>query len=77
MGEIVIQINGGMMINVGVSVKSVLYVKKIVFGILLHTYLDDSAIICDEIINSCNEETDFNEKKQPVTQNFYILLAYY
>ena len=32
----VIQINGGIMINVDVSVKNVTYVKKIIFGILLH-----------------------------------------
>ena len=32
----VIQINGGIEINVDVSVKSVVYVKKVMFGILLH-----------------------------------------
>ena len=32
----VIQINGGIMINADVSVKNVMYVKKIMFGILLH-----------------------------------------
>ena len=31
----VIQINGGML-NVDVTVKNVIYVKKIMFGILLH-----------------------------------------
>ena len=36
MEEIVIQINGEIMINVDVSVKNVMYVKKIMFGILLH-----------------------------------------
>ena len=36
MEEIVIQINGGIMINDVVSVKNVIYVKKIMFGILLH-----------------------------------------
>ena len=35
MEEIVFQINGGIMINVDVSVKNVMYVKKIVFGIQL------------------------------------------
>ena len=34
MEKIVIQINGGKMINV--SVRNVMYVKKIMFGILLH-----------------------------------------
>ena len=32
----VIQTIGGMTINVDVSVKNVIYVKKIIFGILLH-----------------------------------------
>ena len=36
MEENVIQINGGIMINVDVSVKNIIYVKKIIFGILLH-----------------------------------------
>ena len=36
MEENVIQINGRIMINVDVSVKNITYVKKIMFGILLH-----------------------------------------
>ena len=36
MEEYVIQINGGIMTNVDVSVKNVMYVKNIIFGILLH-----------------------------------------
>ena len=36
MVENVIQIKSGITINVGASVKSMIYVKKIVFGILLH-----------------------------------------
>ena len=36
MEENVIQINGGIMINVDVSVKNVMHVKKIIFGKLLH-----------------------------------------
>ena len=35
-GKSVIQINGGIKINVDVNVKNVIYVKKIIFGILLH-----------------------------------------
>ena len=44
--------------------------------------MDDSAIPCDEIIESYVEETktistNFNEKKEPCkTQKFYILLAF-
>ena len=33
MGKNVIQVNGGITINAGVSVKNAMYVKKIVFGI--------------------------------------------
>ena len=36
MEENVIQINGGIMINVDVSVQDIMYVKKIMFGILLY-----------------------------------------
>ena len=36
MEENVIQSNGGIMINVNVSVKNIIYVKKIIFAILLH-----------------------------------------
>ena len=35
MEESVIQINGGITINVDVSLNTVIYVKKIIFGILL------------------------------------------
>ena len=36
MEENVIQINVGITINVDVSVKNVMYVKNIIFGIVLH-----------------------------------------
>ena len=36
MVENVIQINGGIMINAAARVENVVYVKKIMFGILLH-----------------------------------------
>ena len=58
----VIQINGEVTINVDVSIKYIMYVKKIMFGILpnlivrmenIHQVLvDDSAFVCDEIIKS-------------------------
>ena len=39
--------------------------------------MDDSVITYEEIIESHNEETNFNEKKATCkTQNFYILLAF-
>ena len=40
MEKIVIQINGGIMINVDISVKNVMYVKKIMFEILLHVIVE-------------------------------------
>ena len=65
--------DGGIMINIDVSVQNVMYVEKIVFRVLLHVivkmeniqqvFFEDSAIMCDEIIESYEEETDFNEKK--------------
>ena len=92
MEENVIQINGGLMINVDVSIKNIIYVKKIMFGILLHaavkikkylaSIMDDSVIICDEVIDSYYEKiktipTNFNEKNITCKrQNFYILLAF-
>ena len=58
----VFQIIGGIMINVDVSVKSIIYVKHISFGILLHlvakmekklaSIMNDSAITGDEIIEA-------------------------
>ena len=36
MVENVIQIKSGITINVDMSVKNIIYVKKIIFGILLH-----------------------------------------
>ena len=38
-GKNVTQINGGIMINVDLSVKSIMYVKKIMFGIQLHVIM--------------------------------------
>ena len=58
----VIQINGEITINVDVSIKYIMYVKKIMFGMLLNVIVrmenihqvlvDDSAFVCDEIIKS-------------------------
>ena len=73
MEENVIQVNGGITMNTDVSVKKIIYVKKTMFEILLHvivkmgSIMDDSAITCDEVIESYNEviktiPTNFNEK---------------
>ena len=57
----VIQINGGTSVNVDVSIKNVVYLKKIILGILVHVVvkmeniMHDSVIMCDEIIDA--EET--------------------
>ena len=43
----------------------------------LESIIDDSEITCDEIIESYDEEINFNEKKPTSKpQNFYILLAF-
>ena len=67
MEENVIQINGGIMINVDTSVKNVMY-EEDYFGNPAacnrengkhsSSIMDDWAIICDEIIKSCNEDAD-------------------
>ena len=87
-----IQINCEITINVDVSVKSFMYVKNVIFGILLYvvvkmenilaSVMDDSAIMCDKVVEPYDEETktiptNLNEKKAIwKRQNFYILLAF-
>ena len=44
MEENVTQINGGRIINVNVSLKNVMYVKKIMFGILLYEVVKKETI---------------------------------
>ena len=43
--------------------------------------MDDSEITCDEVIESKDEETNFNEKKEPVKREFLyfacICINYY
>ena len=58
-GKNVTQINSGITINVDVTVKNIIYVKKIILGFSLHlaSIMVDSAIACDEIIET--EETKF------------------
>ena len=72
MEEIVIQINGGIMTIADVSVKHIIYVKKVIFGILVHafviclaTIMYDSVIICDEIIKQAAQKI-LLKIKQPV-----------
>ena len=83
MKENVIQIHGGIMINVNLSGKNVMYVKKMLKKWKMLKYLasimDNLRITCDEIIESYDKETkaNFNEESAACkTQNFYILLAF-
>ena len=42
----------------------------------LSSIMDNLAITCDEIIESCDRETNFNEKKATCkAQNLYIFLV--
>ena len=88
MEENVIQINSGIMTNVDASVKNIMYVKKDYIWNpatcsggnekYLASIMDDSAITYGEIIESYNEETNFNEKKVTCkTQNFTCIFIYY
>ena len=69
------------------SVKKLMYVKKIIIGILLHvtvkngkkiaSIMDDATIVTDEFIQSYHEVTPKNFQEKNVTcktQNLYILL---
>ena len=89
MEEKLIQIIGGIMIggiSVDVGVKSI-YMKKIIFGILLNVVtkiekinINDSVIRCNAIIEEETKTvtTNFNEKNAICKrQNFYIFLYFY
>ena len=87
MEQNLIQINGGITINVDVSVKKfMLYEKGYVWnpakcncenGKYLASIIDDSAIIFDDVIESYDEEINSNENKAICKiQSFYILPAF-
>ena len=74
MEENAIQINGGITINFDVNVKTLMYIKKIMFGILVNVFVKMENIqqtlwiIYDEVIKSYEQNiktilTNFNEKK--------------
>ena len=47
-------------------------------GKYLASIIDDAAIMCDEVIESYDKETNFDEKKATYKRkNFYILLAFF
>ena len=91
-GRNVIQINGGITINVDVGVKNVMYVKRNYIcdtfaciwknGKYLASIMADSSITWVEVLESYYKETkniptSFNEKKAIYkTQNFYILVTF-
>ena len=60
MGKNVTQINGGITVNVDVSVRDVMYMKKITFGILLHVVVKVEKQSYDKTKTIL---TNFNEKK--------------
>ena len=39
--------------------------------------MDDSTVVCDEIIESYDDEINFNEKKQPVKRNISIFYLHF
>ena len=80
-----IQINGGITINVDVSVKNIIYVKKIIFGILvwkcengkyLTSIMDDSVIMCHEFIEEI-VPTNFNKNKATFLYFTCIFINHY
>ena len=91
MEENVIQINGGIAINVDASVKNNVCKKYYVWnpttcncdnGKYLASIMDDSTIICDEVMKTYEEiktvPSSFIEKNVTCKSkyNFYILLAF-
>ena len=89
MEESVIQVKSGIMINVAVGVKSILYVKKIIFGILQHVVPKMVNINIQKVllviqllcVMKLKKQKIFQQilmkKKNHVKQNFYIYLHYY
>ena len=82
MEEIVIQINGGIMTIADVSVKNI-YVKKVIFEILVHafvkclaTIMDDSVIIFNEIIKEAAQNI-LLKIKQPVKRKINLFYLHF
>ena len=75
MKQNVSQINGGITVNVDVSVKNIIYVKRM-FGILVHVFVKMENIQqYDEEIKTIS--TTFNEKNITCkAKNFYILVMF-
>ena len=90
MEESVIQVKSRIMINVDVGVKNILYVKKIIFGILQHVVpkmvninikkvLLMTQLLC--VMKLKKKQKIFQQilmkKKNHVKQNFYIYFHFY
>ena len=90
MEESVIQVKSGIMINVDVGVKNILYVKKIIFGILQHVVpkmvninikkvLLMTQLLC--VMKLKKKQKIFQQilmkKKNHAKQNFYIYFHFY
>ena len=90
MEESVFQVKSGIMINVDVGVKNILYVKKIIFGILQHVVpkmvninikkvLLMTQLLC--VMKLKKKQKIFQQilmkKKNHVKQNFYIYFHFY
>ena len=87
MEESIIQINGGIIIKVNVSVKDVMYMKNIMFGILVNVVvkmgnMDDSAITWDEVRELYDEETNtipkiFNDRKASLKRKISLFYLHF
>ena len=90
--ESVSQINGRIVINTDASVIIVMYLKKIMFGIQQHvivkmekklaSIMDDSTIICNEVIELKDEKIKtipktLMKEKQPVTRKIAIFYLHF
>ena len=74
MEEIIIQVNGEIMINIDVWNLATCNCKNEKY---LASIIDDSVFRCDEIVESYYKETNFNERKATCkTQNLYISVAF-
>ena len=77
MVENLIQIKSLIVINVDVSAKNIMYMEKVLFGILLHVnknrkflagIIDDSVIMYDDILDA--EAKSNNEETKIIATNF-------
>ena len=74
MEEIIIQVIGEIMINIDVWNPATCNCKNEKY---LASIIDDSVVRCNEIAESYNEKTNFNERKATCkTQNLYISVAF-